>query len=621
MKYRYLLIPSLIICVFGCVPEYQKSQEDFEISILDSLIDSSVEMMFARNYDESLNLMDTINALSLSERDSARWALNQNNYGIWYFFKGDFQSSVNHYTAFLKWSESENDSAAISETHKNIGISWKALGYFELATEEYLSALRWNPNQRQTFTASLHNSLGNLFLTVEEFSSALFHFKEAGALWEVMGNEYLYPMALHNIGETHRMMMGFDSAIYFFSEALRLKKQYGDSSSIHHTMNSIGRTYLDQSNTLEAFPIVLESMKYYQSKGANNEFVRSVFLLIEYYLLEKEFVLANQYLNFSDSLVLTLDSRDLRVDWLSLAKDYNMQLKNWLDVVLLDSYLDSLRDILFRQEKLFLVQGEDAYRLEQEEQRTQRAENQRQLAELTSQRRQRVSWMVGGIATILLVGLLVIYRQRRQIEGLNADLNRLNFDIRHRKKNDYLRILAYFSVTREQMPELSTVMQPVENMLMASAQVDDLLYRQKGDATMGIKPYLENLLEELKEALSLNHSVPVAWQVQIEAIQLPTDHAAKLAFIIAEWVTNIYKHSFEQVILEQAAQVRVSIAQTEDQVRVELVDNGRGVTAHTLETSPGLGWKLINGFVKNLQGQLSLGTEAGARFILTFPIV
>ncbi|HAA17149.1 MAG TPA: hypothetical protein DCE41_37730 [Cytophagales bacterium] len=67
--------------------------------------------------------------------------------------------------------------------------------------------------------------------------------------------------------------------------------------------------------------------------------------------------------------------------------------------------------------------------------------------------------------------------------------------------------------------------------------------------------------------------------------------------------------------------MRVSIAQTEDQVRVELVDNGRGVTAHTLETSPGLGWKLINGFVKNLQGQLSLGTEAGARFILTFPIV
>lgn len=623
MKYYYLKVLVPFACVLGCISEPKEEErflEDHQALQLDSLIDTSIEMMFGRSYDESRYLMDTIDVLSIMWVDSARWAMNQNNYGIWNYFKGDFQSSVKHYSTFLQWSESIGDSAAVSETHKNIGISWKALGYLELATEQYLLALKWNPVHRQTYTASLHNSLGNLFLTVEEYTSAIFHFKEAEDIWKRLENGYLYPMALHNIGEAQRMKLNFDSAIYFFDKALRLKKEYGDSSSMFHTMNSLGRTYLDQGNSIEAFPLILKSMKYFQEIEAKKDYVISLFLLTGYYLQENQLPLAGQYLDLSGLIIDSLESRDLRIEWLSLAKEYSQHLEKWQDVVLLDYRLDSLRDILYKQERLYLVQEEDAYRLEQEEQRTQRAEDQRQFAEIISQRRQRISWTIGGIAAILLIGLMIIYRQRRQIGVLNADLKQLNFDIRHRKQNDYHRILAYFSVAREQMPALSAVMQPVENMLMASAQVDELLYRQQEAHTVGIKRYLEDLLQELQAALSLNQRVPVDLQVDIEHIQLPPDHAAKLAYIVAEWITNVYKHSFELAKMTQEARVWVQISRIENQVKVALADNGKGVTQHTLEDSTGLGWKLIKGFVANLRGQLALGAEAGARFTLTFPL-
>ncbi len=83
---------------------------------------------------------------------------------------------------------------------------------------------------------------------------------------------------------------------------------------------------------------------------------------------------------------------------------------------------------------------------------------------------------------------------------------------------------------------------------------------------------------------------------------------------VQELIGNSLKHS-------QATQIKLQIDSVSGDVKVSVDDNGRGVDTKTLETSTGMGLKVIRDRVEMLGGEYDIDSTVGhgTRVVFTIP--
>lgn len=172
------------------------------------------------------------------------------------------------------------------------------------------------------------------------------------------------------------------------------------------------------------------------------------------------------------------------------------------------------------------------------------------------------------------------------------------------RQTDDPRVLAAFSQLRDRVHALAVV----HAQLMTS---DDL---QSFDAAA--------FLRELGEGLSASvgtreHPVPVT--VEAEPIRVTLDVAGPLGLVLTELVTNCTKHAYRN----RAGTVRVRFARIGDrQAELMVEDDGDDPEAarRFAAEAPGSGAKLVQGFVRQLDGEWRAEYDRGLRVSIRFPL-
>jgi two-component sensor histidine kinase len=101
---------------------------------------------------------------------------------------------------------------------------------------------------------------------------------------------------------------------------------------------------------------------------------------------------------------------------------------------------------------------------------------------------------------------------------------------------------------------------------------------------------------------------------------LAADHAIPLGLLINELVTNAVKYAYP----EGSGDIEVSAREIDGHLHVEVSDHGAGLPEGFDIDQPraSLGFKVVAGMVKQLQGHLTLSTDrTGTRFLLDLPIL
>lgn len=101
---------------------------------------------------------------------------------------------------------------------------------------------------------------------------------------------------------------------------------------------------------------------------------------------------------------------------------------------------------------------------------------------------------------------------------------------------------------------------------------------------------------------------------------LSADHAIPLGLLINELVTNAVKYAYP----EGSGEIEVSAREVDGHLRIEVSDDGAGLPEGFDIDQPrtSLGFKVVTGMVKQLQGHLTLAKDRkGARFLLDLPIL
>ena len=200
-----------------------------------------------------------------------------------------------------------------------------------------------------------------------------------------------------------------------------------------------------------------------------------------------------------------------------------------------------------------------------------------------------------------------LYRRDRlktvALEAANSQNALLLREIHHRVKNN---LQSVHSLLRMQgLPP--DAQKSLSARIMAMIAVHEQIYRNDAFATIELRDLIPAVVDKLIEA----YEAPVEAAYAIDAVQVNGDHATSIALLLNELVTNSLKYAREDM-----AGLRLAIAVSaggEERVTLTVSDNGRGFDIEAARR--GMGSRLINGVVRQLNGSFRYAMNDGTTFI------
>jgi PAS domain S-box-containing protein len=211
--------------------------------------------------------------------------------------------------------------------------------------------------------------------------------------------------------------------------------------------------------------------------------------------------------------------------------------------------------------------------------------------------------------------------ERKSLEEQNEralrDKEILLKEIHHRVKNNLQVISSLFSLQEErtQSAELKSLLDESRTRVQAIALVHDQLYRSADLAVIDFDEYLRGLVAAIGSSYGAQL---VEITASAEGVVLEVEVAVPCALLVCELVSNSLKHAFAG----GPGKVQVRAHRDRDGFCVlEVADDGCGIaTDLDWAKSRSLGLRLVQSFVRQLRGTLTLDRSSGTRFTARFPL-
>lgn len=249
--------------------------------------------------------------------------------------------------------------------------------------------------------------------------------------------------------------------------------------------------------------------------------------------------------------------------------------------------------------------------------------------------------ITGYIIVLLLALLLFISWRRRSIDSRKIRVHEqrsisqqqqlrqalderevLDREVHHRVKNNLQIISSLLNMQRMRLSHEETIatFDQSKERIEAIAQIHNAIYRSKDLRGIDLQDFLDAVIKWVHQRLAPK-VITISYDVQANAIKADMDTSLDIGIIVAELVTNCYKHAFPYVT---GGHVDVTLSHLElDRYMLIVQDNGRGMSADLLETDKAnrLGLDLVEALVEGLDGTFSYRSDNGVRFEAVFNIV
>ena len=199
-----------------------------------------------------------------------------------------------------------------------------------------------------------------------------------------------------------------------------------------------------------------------------------------------------------------------------------------------------------------------------------------------------------------------------ELEEALAHTRVLYRELQHRMKNHLQMILALVSSAGRESedPGRKQFVKMLQSKLAALFDAQRLMYAE--DAGNGLR--VDQMLSALAETVQTLADVRITIEVRAEPIVAPNDLAFPLALIANELLTNAVKYADGP-----NAAVSLSFVRIGDEAVLTVRDNGPGFAPSASgPSSSGLG--LVRGLCRQIGGQFTLQSDAGAVAVVSFPL-
>jgi two-component sensor histidine kinase len=218
-------------------------------------------------------------------------------------------------------------------------------------------------------------------------------------------------------------------------------------------------------------------------------------------------------------------------------------------------------------------------------------------------------------------GLLGIAIERQQADAsLQEALKHqalLTREMSHRVKNSLTSVVGLLRVQARgaRSQDVQNALQDASLRVSTIAEVHDHLWRSSHVGYVELADFMTELCKKLKGNTE-GHTI----HCHADPMLLAADHAIPLGLLINELVTNAVKYAYP----EGSGDIEVSAREVNGHLHVEVCDHGTGLPEGFDIDQPraSLGFKVVTGMVRQLQGHLTLlKGQTGTGFLLDLPIL
>jgi len=177
-------------------------------------------------------------------------------------------------------------------------------------------------------------------------------------------------------------------------------------------------------------------------------------------------------------------------------------------------------------------------------------------------------------------------------------------EIHHRVKNNLQIIISLLNMQERKSKnahELGAITE-TRSRINAIALVHRGLYESNDLRYVNMEHFLKRLVNELSNALGMK-AQNIRTDIVVDCEPMEADTATPVALFIVEALTNAVKHG-----VHNGGNIIISIIQKNDDVRVSILDDGKGFDAKK-KHAVGTGTKLIKGFARQLGGKIDVRND------------
>ena len=180
-------------------------------------------------------------------------------------------------------------------------------------------------------------------------------------------------------------------------------------------------------------------------------------------------------------------------------------------------------------------------------------------------------------------------------------------------------IAAIISLRKNHISDLQVneVLDELHNKIRLMQNIYQTLYTGEEVGTIHINSFLQELLHDIQSTYFNKQSIQIT--TDIEDIEVTSKQSLPIGIIVTELITNAIKYAFER---QEEGTISISINKSdEDCLSIHVADNGSGLADEIIENeSYGFGLMLVDGYVRQFDGQMSIDNSHGTSIAVTMKL-
>jgi signal transduction histidine kinase len=617
-------------------------------------------------YGQALALYDS--SLHIAERIGDREALSSvwTNIGLVYAAQSDYTRALEYALRSMRIDEELGQ-------NNNLAISLVNIGTLYYRQKEYATALDYHGRAKKLFhdlgdTAAIGEvcyRIGQVYKDQQSFTKALFYFDTALVVMRRYENFRLIGEITHDIGTTYLFLGNVQQGNRYLQEALRVRRARQDGAGIAQTLSAFGSLSLLTNDMTNAERYYLESLHIANDLDLKELQMQGSFHLGELYKQQGQYQKALEYKErgyiYKDSLFNTDRSREIG----RLEMRQELEKKESENQILLHSR--ELQEANQSRQRIFLIavsvglllfvgiaallwrfnRQQRLTNIQLREQQNILQEQAQEIEMINGQLQQR-NLLLTDANMQINAQADILQTKNTTLEQLGAEKNEFLGIVAHDLKNPLTSIMLSADMAiayRAKMPEteridlFQKIYHSAERMYSIVTNLLDINAIETGNmkffyTNVAIAPLVQEIVDDYQPQARLKnitlHYLPSRPNADIEET-IYTDKNI-LREIIVNLLSNAVKYS------PHGKNVFVRITNTEHAVRVEVQDEGEGISADDMtklfgkfarlsarptggEHSTGLGLSIVKKMVEGMNGRVWCESELGegARFIVELP--
>jgi signal transduction histidine kinase len=555
---------------------YGKKAFDVAKSIQDKKAIASAYNSIASSY-EALSKLDSslfYHKLSLDIKteinDTLGTADSFNNLGIIYDTKGNYAKAIESYFDALRiYEKYAKDFDKVPMVYVNLGIVYKKQKEYQKVVDYYKKALKiYKDNNYFIGEAITTGNVGSVLLNLEKYEESINYSLRAEKLYDSLGYSRYKPYMRVNIAIAKDSLKQYEAAKKDYLNSISAFKEDNNLYELSNAKVSLANNYIISTNFSEAKSQLLQAIKIARDNNYKEFEIKALKYLAEVDAKTGDYKKAFNYL-----------------------KNYTVQ-----------------KDSVFETEKTKAIfELETKYETEKKEKEilTQRAD----LAEQELDLSKKNSYILGLGALALVFGLLgyLFYNQQKiknsQLQKEN-ELKDALLKIETQNKLQEQRLRISRDLHDNIGAQLTFIISSLDNLKYGFKLPDNL-----NDKLIGISEFTTTTIYELRDTIwAMNKN-----EISFEDLQIRVSNFIDKANIAAENIKfefqvednvdssktftskrgmNIYRIIQEAINnaikYAEASQIDVVITEVDNQLKIEIKDNGKGFNEPEVKLGNGL---------------------------------